>query len=433
MEDYENIELRSEEFREILGTPPRWIVQYGTTVAVFGFFVIGLFSYFFTYPDVVKAPIKIGTVDPPASILAQQYGYLDSLAPEYSVVEKGDVVAVLREDSGDAGDILALDQTVRDLEKLKNEFVEYEEEEGLRLGSVETAYLSFIEVHRDQNFSRVSSFQNIEINRLDHKKQDIEQEIDFLWDQIGKIDESIAYLTGPAKEQIMELIDKSNSSPESVRQQQDRIEKVRSLEREQEDFEHQVREKEREIEDINARQFSLREGTKTNKSNRISDVRFKLYELRDAINKWKKEHLIIAPITGKLYYTDLLKAGEDRGTKKDARIMAIVPLNAEKNLQGKMYVPLTESGKIKEGQPVNIRFQAYPSTQYGLLMGTVEDKGEIPNEENGKIFISIAIDNLITSTRDTLPFEHDMEGYAHIITEDRPLLYRFFDYFLAGQ
>lgn len=430
IEDHDKLELRSDEFKEILGTPPKWIVQYGTTFVVLGFFIIALFSYFFTYPDIVKAGIKIGTVDPPVSVPAQEYGHLDNLVEDQSIVKKGDIVAILREDSGDADDILELDETVRELEKLKNEFAEYEEEEDLRLGSVEPAYLSFVQLHRDQNFSRVSSFQSAEINRLEFKIQDIELEIEVLKNQIDEIDKEITYQEGTVKEQLQKLIVIENASVSSVREQQEREEKVKSLKWDQDNIEERILVKKREIGDISAEQLRLREGTKTEAFSRITEIRLKLIDLREAINKWKKEHLILAPISGKIYYTDLLKAG-DVVAKKNTRIMAVVPPNAEKFIQGKMYVSPIESGKIRKGQPVNIRFNSYPTAQYGLLMGTVEDKAKIPNSETGKVFVRIDIDSLVTTSGDVLPFEHDMQGYAHIITEDRPLLFRFFDYFLA--
>lgn len=431
MEDHDKLELRSDEFKEILGTPPKWIVQYGTTFVVLGFFIIALFSYFFTFPDIVKADIKIGTVDPPVSVLAKGYGHLDNIVAEQSVVEKGDIVALLREDSGDASDILELDETVRELEKFKNEFGEYEYEEDLRLGSVEPAYLAFVQLHsRDQKFTRVSSFQSEENNRLDFKIKDIENDIEFLKDQMIDIDTSIAYLQGVAMEQLKKLITLEKSSVSSVRLQQEREEKVKSLKRDQENIEREIWVNKREINDIYAEQFRLREGTKNEESSRFTELRLKLIDLREAINKWKKEHLIYASISGKVYYTDLLKAG-DIVAKKDARIMAIVPINAEKNIQGQMYVSPLESGKIREGQPVNIRFNSYPTAKYGLLMGTVADKAKIPNAETGKVFVRINIDSLVTTSGDVLSFEHDMQGYAHIITENRPLLFRFFDYFLS--
>ncbi len=397
---------------------------------VIGFFIIALFSYFFTFPDIVKADIKIGTVDPPVSIPAHEYGHLESIVDEQSIVNKGDIVAILREDSGNAKDILQLDETVRDLEKFGNEFAEYEEEEDLRLGSVETAYLSFIQLHRDQHFSRVSSFQSVEINRLEFKKQEIDIVIAILNDQMLKIDSSIAYLEGPAKVQLQKIISLEKASPSSIKLQQDREEKVKSLRIDQENIELDIQEKKREISDIGAQQLELREGTENQKFSRVSELRYKLIDLREAINKWKREHLITAPITGKIYYTDLLKSG-DVVAKKNARIMAIVPLDAEKSLQGKMYVSPLESGKIRKGQPVNIRFNSYPTTEYGLLMGSVQDKAKIPNAKTGKVFVRINIDSLVTTSGDLLPFEHDMQGYAHIITEDRPLLFRFFDYFLS--
>lgn len=428
MEDHDKLELRSDEFKEILGTPPKWIVRYGTTFVVIGFFIIALFSYFFTYPDIVKADIKIGTVDPPVSILAEEYGYLDNIAAEQSIVEKGDIVALLREDSGDAKDILQLDETVRALEKFGNEFAEYEEEEGLRLGSVEAAYLSFIQLNRDKRFSRVSNFQSEEINRLGFKTQAIDRDIELFKDQIVEIDSSITYLQGPRKEQLQKLIALEKSSVSSVRLQQEREEKVKAFRRQQDILEQQIWAKEREIDDIRYEQLGLREGTDNEKSSRITELRFKLIDLREAINKWKKEHLIYAPISGKVYYTDLLKSG-DIVAKKNERIMAIVPLDAENLIQGKMYVSPIESGKIRKGQPVNIRFNSYPTAKYGLLMGTVDDKAKIPNAETGKVFVRISIDSLVTTSGDYLPFEHDMQGYAHIITENRPLLFRFFDYF----
>jgi len=430
MEDYEKIELRSEEFREILGTPPRWIVQYGTTFAVIGFFIVALFSYFFTYPDIVKASVNISTEDPPVSIIAEVHGYLEQIVPEHSMVQAGDILAILRDDGGNPEDILALDLTVKDLEGFGNEFSEYEEEEDLVLGSVGTAYKSFIELHKQHQFSRVSSFknENEKINRLDLKVMDIEAEMQVLRERIAKIEEQIDYYEGPYKAKLKEFY-ATTKSTEAYNDLLDRPQKVLSFQRDREDAEKEIRQLERDISDIRAEQMEVREGFESVESNKGTDMRLKLFALRDVIDKWKTDHLIIARISGKVYYTDLLKSGEELA-KKDARIMAIVPPNAEEQLQGKLYVNSIESGKIKMNQPVNIQFQAFPSTDYGLLEGKVIDKAAIPNAENGKVFVKVGLENLVMTSGDTIPFEYDMQGYAHIITENRPLLFRFFDYFL---
>ena len=427
MEDYEKIELRSEEFREILGTPPRWIVQYGTTVAVIGFFIVALFSYFFTYPDVVKAPIKVSTADPPVSILAREYGYLDNLVAEHSMVQQGDLLAVLREDSGDPDDILRLDEIVEDLAKFDEEFTDFEPDKDLKLGSIQATYSAFVQLHKQHNFTRVSQFESEEITRADNEIMDIEAEIEDLLEQINEVGEQIKEYEGPLKEKYKEVYAKTKSA-EAYKVLQDRPQKIKEFWREIKDLRAKIGEREREIGELNAKKLGIREGWEVSKSSRGNNLKLQLYELRDAITQWKEEHLILAPISGKVYYTDLLKSGEERA-KKDGRIMAIVPTDAEKNIQGKMYISPAESGKVRIDQPVNIRFQAYPVSDYGLLGGIVSEKAAIANEEDGTKLIKINIDQLVTSTGKVIPFEHDMQGYAHIITEDRPLLFRFFDYF----
>ena len=62
----ENLELRSYQLREILGQVPRWIIRYGTWL-ILGILVL-LFagSALLRYPDVITAPVKLTTEQPPA-------------------------------------------------------------------------------------------------------------------------------------------------------------------------------------------------------------------------------------------------------------------------------------------------------------------------------------------------------------------------------
>ena len=138
--------------------------------------------------------------------------------------------------------------------------------------------------------------------------------------------------------------------------------------------------------------------------------------------------MIYATTSGKVYYGDLLKSGENLA-EEGTRILSIVPTNAEKDIKGKMFISTANAIKVQKEQLVNIRFEAYPMRSYGLLQGVVSDKTEIANKE-GKKMITIDIDSLVTTNQKAIPFEHDMQGVAHIITEERPLLFRFFDYFL---
>ena len=70
----DEIELYSEEVQDILGTPPRWLVRWGTTVI---FIVVGLMlymSWLVSYPDIVPAPIIITTPNFPSPVVSRSAG-----------------------------------------------------------------------------------------------------------------------------------------------------------------------------------------------------------------------------------------------------------------------------------------------------------------------------------------------------------------------
>ena len=76
MEEFEKIEIRSEEVQEILGTPPRWIIRWGTMLIIAGVGLLGFVSYIVKYPDVVVVPLTITTTVEPVQVVAQRNGHL---------------------------------------------------------------------------------------------------------------------------------------------------------------------------------------------------------------------------------------------------------------------------------------------------------------------------------------------------------------------
>lgn len=61
------IELRSDEFQEIVQQSPRWMIRSGISL-IFGFLILLLAgSWFFRYPDVIKCNIVIGYENPPSN------------------------------------------------------------------------------------------------------------------------------------------------------------------------------------------------------------------------------------------------------------------------------------------------------------------------------------------------------------------------------
>jgi len=94
----------------------------------------------------------------------------------------------------------------------------------------------------------------------------------------------------------------------------------------------------------------------------------------------------------------------------------------------KALLPIARSGKVKEGQKVNIRLQNFPENEYGILRGTVQHVSLVPVQTGETAYYSVEItltNGLITTYKKELPYLSDMQGQADIITEDLSLLGRF--------
>ena len=73
------IELRSDEFQEIVQQSPRWMFRSGISL-IFGIILLLLLgSYFFRYPDVINANIVVLSENPPAYLAARTTARIDSI------------------------------------------------------------------------------------------------------------------------------------------------------------------------------------------------------------------------------------------------------------------------------------------------------------------------------------------------------------------
>jgi HlyD family secretion protein len=70
----QNIEIYNEEVREIMQEIPGRLLRWGLTIIFLIFASIIVGSYFFTFKEIVSAPLVITTTNPPAPIIAKSSG-----------------------------------------------------------------------------------------------------------------------------------------------------------------------------------------------------------------------------------------------------------------------------------------------------------------------------------------------------------------------
>ena len=149
-------------------------------------------------------------------------------------------------------------------------------------------------------------------------------------------------------------------------------------------------------------------------------------QLKTGIQDWELSYALIAPIGGKVTFSKYWI--ENQNVSSGEEVFTIVPDSAD-TLIGKAMLPVARSGKVKQGQKVNIRIDNFPDNEYGILRGKVENISLVPSQTNQTLNYTVEISlsgGLTTTYKKELPFLPNMQGQAEIITDDISLLERFF-------
>ena len=92
----EKIELRSEEFQEVLGAVPHWILRWGIIVLAIFTLILLIGSAIFKYPDIISAQVTLTGTKPPAAVVARSSGKLKELfVTDNQEVKTGEYLAVI--------------------------------------------------------------------------------------------------------------------------------------------------------------------------------------------------------------------------------------------------------------------------------------------------------------------------------------------------
>ena len=417
-DEIKNMNLRSEEFKEILGRPPRWMVRWGITL-IFGIIALLILgSWFFRYPDVVPSKIVVTTENPPAPIVAKATGKIDHLlVGDKQNVERGQALAVI-ENTGSYKDILKLDSVLQDFdERIQSGELSREwTEKSYELGDVQPKYSLFLKRFED----------------YEHFLQ-----LDYHQRKIASLEDEMRQ----AKQHYQELLGQKTTLEQEYKLAQRQFERDSVLfekevipEAEYEASETRLLNKRYSLEQIDVSISSARVQLSRIEQNILelelqdrrqrSQLRSSLMEsydnLKAAIDEWKRKYYLESPISGKVTFTRYWSENQHVETGK--RVMTVIPAN-EGEIIGKMTLPFRGAGKVKVGQTVNIEFANYPPMEYGMVKGVVRSISLVP--ENQSYTVEVGLPNgLTTFYGEELEFSQQMQGRAEVITQDTRLLER---------
>lgn len=419
MADHTNIELRNDEVREILGTPPRWIIRRGISIIFFVILILLTGSYFYKYPDIIQSQITLTTENPPASLKSQAVGKITGLfAAEKQLVAKDEVIAIV-ENTANFQDVLRLKSMIDTLQNVEY----FNNPLSLQLGDIQPYYSNFFRLIRDNKNQKELDYYNEKIKAVKQQIRDYKIYYDRLWIQ-RNLQEKELMIAQEQYDRDLGLFKKEVNSKVELEQ----AEKV--LLQQKVTFENSriaLANTQMEINQLDQQILDLGLQQSQEEDRRRVAIEEAFDNFKSQVRKWEQTYLIVSPIDGFVTFTRFWSKNQN---VQQGEIVATVIPQVASNIIGKVLILPSGVGKVKVGQTVNVKFYNYPFMEFGMLKGTVKSISLIPEStESGVVYIAeVEVpDDLVTNYGKKLVFTQEMTGTAEIITDELRLIQRFFN------
>ncbi len=420
----EYVELRSDEVQEILGAPPAWLVRWGTLIVFIGVAALILVAAVVQYSDVIPTRIALVRTAPPLDVLAPREGYIAAfLARDSQLVDEGQVLVVLQS-SADYNDVRQLDALLPYWQRcIPDSIDQIRPPAPLQLGDMQPAYTAFVQTlehHRSDKRGKNNS------TRL-NPKASIEE-------QIAELERSVVTDQRSLRRQQEELtIARERYQRRAALYEAGAISRL-DFEREQQQLNEQERQYEALKNDVLRKQNEIaslkqiRQGASLNKAeaqlSANDQLRQALEALQAALNRWKSAYLVKAPASGRVALNGNIFVRRQY-VRAGQQLLIILP-QQDDGVVARLQLPIANSGKVRPGLPVIIKLESYPHAEFGVLYGVVHSKSVVPTD--GYYTVSVSLPNgLTTSYGKLIPLEHQLNGEAEIVTEQKSLLRRMYE------
>jgi len=418
--ELKEVELRSEELQDVMGKIPPWILRWGITV-LFGVVIVLLVgSSYFTYPDVIQAPIQLTGATPPAGLIAYSSGKIDMLHTEDNqFVKAGDYLAVIQ-NPAQTDDVLYLKSYLDELD-IEEDSSFVLPEKNLRLGNLQSLYASFHTLLFQYNEYIRQQYYPIKIRMTKERIARYEEQYRSLLRQ-QKITEEQTSLIDRNHERSTTMYEQGGLSGKELDESRSR--QLQGLLSE-ESMLTSLNNMRMQMAQMNESLIDM-EYQYTEKTNDYrTQIRSFVSQLKANIQSWEMSYVLMSPIDGKITFTRYWVSNQN--VQAGEEVFTVIPV-LESRLIGKAMLPVARSGKVKTGQSANIRLDNFPDNEFGMLKGIVQNISLVPAATGGTTYYVVEIalpEGLNTNYKKELPYLPNMQGAADIITEDMSLLERF--------
>jgi len=420
--DDNKIEIRSGEVQEILGGVPSWLVRYGILVFVVIFALIIASTFVFHYPDILRSKIVVTTENPPATLVARATGKIVQLfVKDKDKVEAGEVIALI-ENPANYFDILQLETIINELQPdfdTLNFTPDVHLKKALQLGPVQEYYSQFLTKFEELKEFNLRNYYSLREESFKNQSRNARMLYDRMWEQKNAVDQEYQIKQRNYERQKKLVAGEVVATTELEKAEAEMLSKKSELDGLRSDLAQQ------QI-DISELDQKIIENEKEYLDLKIqyqSALLEAFNNLKSASSNWFLTYLLRSPIDGTVSFNKFY--AENQNITEGDRAFNVIP-DDEGEVIGKVELQVRGSGKVKEGQSVNVKFDNYPYMEFGMVRGKVKSVSLVP--EDNFYMVEVEFPNgLVTNYNHTLQMQNQLTGEAEIITEDLLLIQRFFN------
>jgi len=405
--------------KDIIGREPSWLVSSG--IGLITFITVSLFilTWFIQYPDSISAPVTMQRIQSNVKHKASVSGHLNTIySQDGTSVIKGEAL-MLVDSYLDYEYLLEIERLITTsiaTEHLFNGFIE----------AIPSKALMELQIYYNPIITDLKSWKRLKTGKLlYHKKKSI---LDLTAEYVALIEElknklkivgEQVLIAEKKYEKTKKLFEKQLVSETDYSQEKQNWLKQKSLFN---DAKISINLYQLELSEL--QQISI-ENT-INHDENIAKIEQKITEKSllfiSKIKEWKKEHLVVAKISGDVSFSQDWK--KNNQVVENTTLLSIIP--KDQRMGAWMKVSGLGVGKIKSGQTVQIELENYSAAEFGTIEAKVNSINMIPSEDGYLVKLDIP-KNMKSSHGKVFTGIPYLKGNGKIITQPRRLLTRFTD------
>lgn len=410
--------LRSDVMNDVISKRPSFLARWALLFFLFILILLVCATWFIQYPEVILTRSTIIAQDIPKEIVVRQGGRIAKLLVQNEdSVMPGTILGYL-ESTASPEQVLFLQQKIDSVNHiLQQDQVHLLDmilsNEITQLGELQSAYQDFTAAFQKYRSYILDGFYiqkllilNEDLVFLAKNKDNILQQKHLIEKDLKLSEETYEMNEKMYREKIISKLEDKSEQSKLVNKKLN----IPQIEAQLLTNENQLREKRKEIAEL---EFEISQQQK------IFEQQTRTFHSQ--IQNWIKDYVLTSTIEGRVSYNFPV---QDNSFFPSNTILGYVTPNLSR-YYAKTNLPQNNFGKLAKGQSVQLRIDAYPFAEYGLVNGKLDYISEIASDSGYLAFIKLP-NGLVTNQAKTLQFRNGLKADARVITKDIRLFDRIF-------